>query len=249
MARIHGKLLGLGLGAGLLLGACAGPALPPPDDDPVLHETTIERYEGTAISLEELESIRYSAIATANTVARIERELHEPWAETRSPDEILRVVNDRSPSDMRLAMTLWETAEPKGAGHDRELFHEFGFYSNQLMPMDFSPRAKPETLALLTRRMLEKHDDTTPRGKLLAAWRHFAPLVVDRGDDYLASNWVIELDYIQPVTIEQTESLLGPHMRCDIVSDGGVTTFSSVTHPARLALFKLLKVLRPASLA
>jgi hypothetical protein len=207
---------------GLALAACASQPTPPPDE-PVLRETTLKRYEGSAISLEELESMRPSAIATARTLAHLERELREPWAETRKPDEILRAVSEREPSDIRLAMTLWESAEPKGRGRGRQLFHEFGFYSSQLKPMDFSPRAKPHTLELLTKRMLESHDDSTPRGKLLAAWRHFAPLVRDRGEHYLASNWRFELDYIRPVVVEQSESLLGPFERCRVVDDGGAS--------------------------
>lgn len=219
-----------------------------PDRGPVLHETTLTRFDGSAISKEELESIRYSAIATALTVARTERELREPWAETRTPEEILRAVQDLEPSDMRLAETLWETAEPKGDGQDRARFNEFGFYSNQMLPMDFSPRARPETLELLVKKMLSEHDDSTPKGKLLAAWRHFAPATKTQAKQYLASNWRIELDYITPVTLQVNESLLGPHLRSSVVSEQGISFPGPVdTYEGYGASALLLDLLTPGS--
>ncbi|MEZ5990971.1 MAG: hypothetical protein R3E76_01275 [Planctomycetota bacterium] len=208
---------------GLTFTACASTNTEPPEPEPLLTDTTLTRYDGSAISMEELESIRYSSIATALTIARLERELREPWAETRTPEEILRAVTNAEQSDARLATTLWETAEPKPSGSDRAPFQEFGFYSNQMMPLDFSPRAKPETLELFIDKLLSEHTDASSQGKLLAAWRHFSPAIDTRGDAYLASVWRIELDYIKPITVQLVESLMGPHLRSTVVSADGVS--------------------------
>lgn len=208
---------------GLTFTACASTTTEQVEPEPLLTETTLTRFDGTAISMEELESIRYSSIATALTIARLEHELREPWAETRTPEEILRAVKNAEQSDARLATTLWETAEPKPSGSNRAPFQEFGFYSNQMMPLDFSPRAKPETLELFIKKLLSEHNDASPQGKLLAAWRHFAPAIDTRGEAYLASNWRIELDYIRPITVQMVESLMGPHLRSTVVSADGVS--------------------------
>ncbi|MCB9893892.1 MAG: hypothetical protein H6839_05565 [Planctomycetes bacterium] len=219
MARTSLILLCLGAA----VAGCSTSAVTPPPDEPVLRETTLTRHDGTAISLEELESMRYSAIATAETISRIEHGLREPWAEQRTPEMILDELNRAYPSDMRLARTLWETAEPRGFAQDRGAFNEFGFYSNQMMPNGFAPRARPATLEKFVSLVLDKHTDADPTGQLLAAWRRFSPGVAERQPQYLASSWTIELDYAQPVTVTLCESLLGPHQRCGVENNAGVS--------------------------
>ncbi|MCA8914449.1 MAG: hypothetical protein KDB90_03485 [Planctomycetes bacterium] len=219
MARTSLILLCLGAA----VAGCASTSEPPPPDGPLLRETTLTRHDGTAISLEELESMRYSAIATAETISRIEHGLREPWAEQRTPEKILEELSLAYPSDMRLARTLWETAEPRGFGQDRAAFNEFGFYSNQMVPNGFAPRARPATLEQFVSLVLDAHTDADPTGQLLAAWRRFSPSVDERQSGYLASSWTIELDYAQPVTVTLCESLLGPHQRCGVENPLGVS--------------------------
>jgi hypothetical protein len=219
MARAPYILIGL---------AAAGCASTTGEDDsrtPVLRDTTIMRHDGSAISLEELESIRYSAVASADTVARIERELREPWAEDRTPGVIIENLTLRHPAETRLARTLWEGAEPVGYGHNRAHFREYGYYSNQMTPTLFAPRVRPATLEAFVEELLKAHDDSTSTLMLLAAWRRFAPMMGTRPQNYLASSWQIELDYFRPVTVSLADSLLGPHLRC------GVTEAENLSFP------------------
>jgi hypothetical protein len=206
--------------------AAAGCASTTGEDDPrtpLLHDTTIMRHDGTAITLEELGSIRFSAIATADTVARIERELREPWAEDRTPGVLIENLTLRHPAETRLARTLWESAEPVGYGHDRARFREYGFYSNQMTPTLYAPRVRPATLEAFVEELLKTHDDSTPTLMLLAAWRRFAPMMSVRPQNYLASSWLIELDYFRPVTVSLADSLLGPHLRCGVIDAENLT--------------------------
>lgn len=209
------------VGTMLVLGCANSPE--PVEIGPLLNETTLTRYDGSAISVEELESIRFSAVSTAETIARIEHELHEPWAETRSALEILSEVSSAHPSETRLASRIWESTEPRGQGQDRALFREYGFYRNELMPASFGPGIRPESLEQLVELMLEQHSDATPRHKLLAAWRRLSPRVADRKERYLASHWRFELDYVTPVELAVSESLLGPHYRSEVIESSGAS--------------------------
>jgi hypothetical protein len=201
---------------GLAAASCANTAGGDDPRTPVLRDTTIIRHDGSAVTLEELESIRFSAIATADTVARIERELREPWTEDRTPGVIIENLTLRHPSETRLARTLWESAEPVGHGHDRARFREYGFFSNQMSPTLFAARVRPATLEAFVEELLKTHDDSKPTLMLLAAWRRFAPMMGARPQNYLASSWQVELDYFRPVTVSLADSLLGPHLRCGV---------------------------------
>ena len=219
MARTPLILLCLGLG----VAGCASTASDTEDNRPILRETSLMRRDGEFISLEELESMRYSAIATAETIRRLEQGLQEPWAEQRSAELILRQLDEAYPADTRLARTMWETTEPGAVGQNREGFREFGLYSNPLLPNGFRPRTRPATLEDFAARVLEQHSDTDPGARLLSTWRHFAPGMQTRSSGYLASSWTIELDYAVPVTVTLCESLLGPHQRCGVQNAGGVS--------------------------
>lgn len=204
------------------LSACASRAPEPDYRGPLLSETTLQRFDGTAISLEELQAMRASAVAAAETVALLERSLLEPGAEQRSGDQLVRELTALYPSQCRLARTLWESAEPKGPGGSRHAFREFGWYSNQIDPIAFGPRVRPESLEDFAELLLRRHHD-----RLLAAWRRFAPLTATRQDGYLAASWRFELDYVQPVEVTLCESLLGPHLRGGIGDGGGDASFHS----------------------
>ena len=202
---------------GLLAGGCAATSGPEPDSrEVVLHDTTITRHDGSVISLEELQALRFSAAAAVDTVARIERELREPWAEDRTPGVLIENLTLRHPAESRLARTLWESAEPVGRGLDRSRFREYGFFSNQMSPTLFAPRIRPSSLEAFVEELLKTHDDSTTTLMLLAAWRRFAPMMRERGKGYLASAWQLEMDYVQPVAISLADSLLGPHLRCAV---------------------------------
>lgn len=213
MARLTTMLLCL-----TTLTACASNSQQPEPEGPLLRETTLTRFDGTAISLEELLAIRASAVACADTVARLERSLLEPGAEQRSGDQLMRELTSLYPSECRLARTLWESAEPRGPGNSRQDFREFGWYSNQLDPLAFGPRVRPETLEDYAELLLRGHDN-----QLLAAWRRFAPGTATRMEGYLAASWRFELDYVQPVEVTLSESLIGPHLRCDVGESGGIS--------------------------
>lgn len=215
MARLTTMLICLAT-----LTACATSSQQPEPEGPLLRETTLTRFDGTAISLEELQSIRASAVAAADTVARLERSLLEPGAEQRTGAELMRELMARHPAESRLARTLWESAEPKGPGNSRQDFREFGWYSNQLDPLAFGPRVRPESLEDFAELLLRSHDDP-----LLAAWRRFAPATTTRTEGNLATSWRLELDYVQPIEVTLSESLLGPHLRCGVVNAGGASFY------------------------
>ena len=203
---------------GVIVAACAS-APEPPEDQPVLRETTLARFDGTAISMEELQSLRPSAVATAETIARIDRMLKEPWAEQRGAHIFVENLRSQHPSDTRLAQTLWETTEPAARGNGRDLFREYGFFANQFTASGFGPRIRPGSLEAYVRDVLEDHSDADSRGMLNAAWRKFAPLVIERNNGYLASSWELELDHISPVHVGLSDSLLGPFERTVVQGD------------------------------
>ncbi|MBZ0137482.1 MAG: hypothetical protein K8I27_14035 [Planctomycetes bacterium] len=198
---------------GVVIGACSTSPDTSPDDLPVLNETTLTRQDGTRISIEELRSLRPSAIATADTIARIDRMLLEPWAETRDATILIEHLRSRHPSDTRLAETLWETLEPPARGKGRDLFREYGVFANQLLANGFGPRARPASLPGYVEGVLANHTDADSKSLLQAAWRRFAPLVRERKAGYLASYWQLELDYVSSVNVALCDSLLGPFER------------------------------------
>ena len=210
---------------GVMLSACSNTGATQPDDTPVLQETTLTRYDGTAISVEELASLHPSAIANAETIARIDRMLNEPWAEHRDAVVFIENLRAKYPSDTRLSQTLWETTEPAERGNGRDVFHEYGFYANQFLANGFGPRVRPGSLEDYVSAVLETHTDQDSRGMLLAAWRRFAPLVVQREPGYLAAQWQLELDYVQPVRIGLCDSLLGPFDRAFVLGDSQPSFF------------------------
>lgn len=230
---------------GVMLTACSSTSEPPPDDMPVLHETTLERFDGTPISIEELDSLRPSALATAETIARIDRLLLEPWAEQRDSRIFLENLRAAHPSDTRLGQTLWETTEPAARGNGRDMFREFGFFANQFTASGFGPRTRPSTLEGYIKKVLDGHTDADAQAMLLAAWRRFAPLVQTREAGYLSSSWQLELDYVAPVSVTLNDSLLGPFDRTAV--DGKQASFFGPTdgYEGYTASVMLLDLLTP----
>lgn len=231
----------------LLVAGCLGWVIAPgcagtPDahDQSVFNETTLTRFEGSAIAREELEAVRPSAIATAITIERIEKALREPWAEQREPYIFLEHLSNEYPSDTGIAMNLWESGEPPGRGQGRAIFRELGFYRNNFMPASFGAGVRPPTLEAMVATMMREHSDVTPELSLLAAWRRFSPNLSGRRENYLSSHWEFRLDYVSPVRIAVNESLLGPHVRSEVIDTGGVSfpgqteTVEGYTAPAVL---------------
>lgn len=204
--------------AALMLGACSSTP-PQPDERPLLRETTLTRYDGSAISVEELASLRASAVSTAETLSRIDRLLLEPWAEQRSARVFLEQLRREFPADTRLAQTLWETAEPQPHGNGRDRFREFGLYANQYLTNGFGPRVRPASLEEYVEAVMRLHSDHDSRSQLLAAWRRFAPVVRERRGGYIASRWEFELDFPGQVSVAVSDSLIGPFDRCAVQCD------------------------------
>ena len=225
---MRGMKRGLSCLAFLLIAACAATPGSDRPDVGIQHDTTLERYDGTPITLEELESVRPSALLTATAIQRIERELREPWAETRDAAVLLRQVTVADPPSGRAAANLWEAAEPLPPGRSRAEFNELGLYCNQFAPLSFGPRMRYATLEDYVHAVLQQHEDATPQGALLAGWRRFAPGVRTRADGYLAACWHVELDYVRPITVGICDSLLGPFVRSSVLDHAGIS-FSGPT--------------------
>ncbi len=167
--------------------------------------------------------MRSSAMATARTIERIEKELREPWAEQREPHVFLEQLTRKFPADTSIAMNLWETSEPLGRGQGRAGFSELGFYGNQYMPASFGTGIRPPTLEAMVGSMMRSHSDMTSEHSLLAAWRRFSPGLHDRREKYLSSHWEFTLDYVAPVHVAINDSLLGPHVRSEVIDTGGAS--------------------------
>lgn len=207
---------------GVMLAACSS-TTEQPDDLPVLQNTTLTRFDGSRVSLEELDSLRPSGVATADLLAQLDRMLLEPGAEQRDAKSLIEDLRRAYPSETRMAQTLWETAEPPGRGNGRSPFREYGVYANQISSNGFGPRTRPSSLEAYAQEVLRDHTDEDDHGKLLAIWRRFAPLIRSRGTAYLASSWEIELEYSLSLdcSVGLHDSLLGPFCRASASDNPG----------------------------
>ena len=202
-----------------LAAACAAPVqIAPPTEHPV---TTLTRFEGSPIERREIQANSPGALAVARVLYLIDRELREPSAELRSARDLLNAVAEREPETVGLAEETWEALEQSPAGEWRRAFREFGLYRNPLMPAIFQSMVTPASLEAAVRKILRQHDDSTPRGRLLAAWRHFSPRITDRRANYLASAWTFELETTTRAKLGLAESLLGPFARTAVRDPGG----------------------------
>ncbi|MCC6574221.1 MAG: hypothetical protein IT462_10560 [Planctomycetes bacterium] len=204
--------------AATLLAACASAPAPKPDDGP--DGTSLRRYTGLPLTLSEFNENRGGAISVCRVLAALERDLHEQSNEARDAEILVDQATRSVGSDLRTARELWLGAErvPPGAG--REVFHEYGYYGGEAEHELFAPRNAIPSLGAEAARLLETHADMSPRGQLLAGWRHFAPEVRQRAEGYLASSWRFELVSRGSARVSLCDSLLGPFERSRVEDAG-----------------------------
>lgn len=203
----------------LVLAGCAtGPAVDPERE--ALRDSTLERFDGTPITLEELKAGRATAIATARMIALAERSIREPQFETRDARAIVQDLRLAHSHEAAMAIDAWLSAEPKAPGARRHLFSEHGVYASALLPIVPGPSAHPRELVDYIEEVQRVHAQHTPDTTVLAAWQRFAPLVTDRRENYLASAWAFELDYPGMRQLLLRDSLVGPFSRCAMYASG-----------------------------
>jgi len=197
--------------AATLIGGCRSSQPTPNPFD--LTETTLRRYDGGVVALEDIALHRGVAEMVADTVYRLEKELREPWQEQRTGEELLRAVRLQFPSETRTAERAWQNAEPTALGRSRAHFTEFGIYPSADSPAGMTPPFSPSTVEALANLMLRGHDDENPEGLLLATWRRFSPATSVRRPRMLAAAWQFDLDYAGEPAVLLSESMFGPHNR------------------------------------
>lgn len=197
----------------LVLASCATGPAPDPERE-ALRDSTLERFDGTPITVEELKAGRSTAITTARMIALAERSMHEPQFEARDARAILEDLRRAQGHDAAIAMDAWQCAEPRAPGARRHLFAEHGVYASALLPFVPGPRMHPREFVDYLAEVRNVHLQFTPDTTILAAWQRFAPLVTDRRDQYIASCWAFELDYPGMRHLLLRDSLLGPFARC-----------------------------------
>lgn len=216
------------------------------DVPPEPTDTAIQRYDGTPVTLENLRASRPAALAVADTVARLEKELREPWQEARSGRELVDAVTSAWPADTRTADSAWANAEPVASRPGRQLFREFGVYSMPSSPYSMGPRASPSSIEQFASMLADSHDDSDDAALLRAAWRHFSPGTSQRRSDYLAAYWLFELDDPGDIQVAVSESLLGPHQRSTVLRPGS-SSFRGPTeaHDGYMCSVVLIDLLSP----
>lgn len=202
----------------LLTGCASGPDVPP---EPEPRGTTILRYHRERVTVEDLAANREGALACARMIALLERELQEPWAESRDARILMQHARAKDPTAASIAISAWESAEARAAGSDRGLFEEFGIYGTRRMPGPILRRAEPESPEGYAARLLASARGEDPADRLLSGWRHLAPEVSQRGPNYLASAWRFNLGMDSIISLQ--DSLLGPFARCTVVDAGSVS--------------------------
>jgi len=204
---------------GVLLAGCAsGPATPP---EPQPRGTTLRRYHEDRVTIEELAAARESALACAHMIALMERELREPWVESRDARVLTQHTRARDSVAASIGFAAWENAEAGPAGSDRRLFNEFGVYGTRRLPGAMLRRAYPANAEDYAQTLLAGLGDDSANGRLLSGWRHLAPEVSRRAPRYIASSWrfTVGLDS----QVELRDSLLGPYGRCAVVDAGSLS--------------------------
>lgn len=228
----------------LLVAGCASGPDPEPDQ-PLLRETTFERYDGTPISIEEIRANRSRAQTTARVIALAERSLREPQFENRDARQVFQDLRIKLGAEAVVADDAWIAAEPRVPGARRKIFNEFGVYSSALLPFVPGPRITPRELVDYLEVVQRAHAEFTPESTLLAAWRRFAPLSEQRGTNYLSSAWTIELDYPGAPVLLLRDSLLGPFSRCGLQGTGTAFLGPEDTMDGYTAPRALLELLMP----
>jgi hypothetical protein len=196
-----------------LLVACGSTAVVKPSENGAA--TTLKRWDGRHVLLEDFRLNRSLAVDVAQTVYHLEKELLEPLHEHRNAARVLSDVRTRSPSTTRNAERAWQVAEPTLRDGSRGVFMELGAYMGSDSGGSFAPVVG--TMEGMVARMLREHGDENPAGVMLAAWRQFSPATVERRPGMLAAAWQFELEYPEAPAVAVTESLLGPHLRSRLV--------------------------------
>lgn len=195
----------------LAVAGCSSAIIEEPVQDGTL--TTLPRFfEGDRVTLEELAASRQLAVSCAQALARVDRELREPWIEARDARFLLGQLRGRAPVEFELAETAWLGAEPCSGGPDREAFGEIGLYRPHRKQGESWLRANPDSLEGHVANLLRSAREDTARGRLLSGWRRLAPAVTSRGAAYLSSVW--EFSIGAESRVELRDSLLGPFTRC-----------------------------------
>ena len=185
-------------------------------EEPTGTPTTLRRFDGSAVTIETLRATRAGAIAAADTIARIEASLREPWAETRDAKALVAESRRAWPDETRLAETAWSNADLPIADAARQPFREIGVYDMARGPFDRRIGAPVPTLEAYAELLLRSHTDQSDNDLLLAAWRRFAAPTSRRGQAFLSGRWVFELDGPGQPRVTIRDSLLGPHSRCGV---------------------------------
>lgn len=207
------------LGCALLASACATGPVTPPEPEP--RGTSLSRYYAEPVTVEDIAAARESGLACARMILLLERELAEPWAETRDARLIAQHARAKDPTAASIGYAAWENAEAVAPGSDRKLFNEFGIFGSRRTPGTMLRRAWPESAERYAERLLASQRDDDATGRLLAGWRRLAPEVQARAARYLASSWRISIGMDSEVTLN--DSLLGPFGRCGVGSVGSLS--------------------------
>ncbi len=214
------RILAAGLCCGVLCCACASTQDASPPEQP--RTTTLQRlYDGERITLEDLQATRQSALACARTITLLDRELREPWLENRDARVLLEHLRRKDSVSMAMAATAWETSEPCARGSDRGAFGEFGIFGARRSPGLLVARPRIGSIQEYAELCLQSQREENDQTRVLAGWRHLAPELVDRGPQYLASNWRFTVG--QDTELELSDSLLGPFARCHVRKTGALS--------------------------
>jgi hypothetical protein len=206
--RCYVAILALAL-ASAITGCRTGQSNVEPFD---ITETTLARFDGSPLALEDIRMTRSDAEYVADTVYHLEKELLEPWIEHRRGDAILNAVRRNFPTETHIAAHAWSRAEPPQRTGRRAIFTEYGLYATDA-PSGMIASISPSTLEAYVNLMLSQHNDDNPQGLMLATWRRFSPATVERRPDMLAAAWQFDLNHDGTPSVILAESMLGPHSR------------------------------------
>ncbi|MCC6464811.1 MAG: hypothetical protein IT463_05670 [Planctomycetes bacterium] len=175
--------------------------------------TTLRRFDGGRVSLDDLRLGRERALAVATALELVEREIRDPSAEDRDARVLLGQLRRLHPEVFSQAEPAWEAAEPAIRAQGRGLFGECGCYADPRQALLPGAAADPPTLLQAVQDMLPAPAEAEPERLLAGCWRRFSPRLGTRGAQYLASAWAFELDWPTPVTLLLRDSLVGPFVR------------------------------------
>jgi len=199
--------------------------------------TTLARFfESEFVTLQDLAASRRQAMDCARAIALLERELREPWQETRDARLLYEHARRRDAAAVDSAAEAWLAAEPPPHDAERSLFGEYGLYRPRRNAGDYAPRVTPDSLLTHAANLVRTARDDEAAHRVLSAWRRMAPEVGARGECYLASAWQFEISGAQVLL---RDSLLGPFGRCAVarvvISAGGpLASFDGFQMPLEL---------------